>query len=612
MPSRLRALVLMALAAASCTAPPLRQPPVAKGGVMDLSTWNFERDGSVPLRGEWVLRYGELLGPSILGPGQTAAPPMIIVPGPWSDVVIRGQRLAGEGFATQALRLILPPTTERLGLAFGEAYSAERLWVNGLLTMERGRVGTSRSTEVADVQGRIVPVNGLSGTADLAIEISNHFHSRGGPVHAITLGPRDMLRRNAEMNARLDFFLIGCLLVLGLFYAALSLSRPDLEIILFALLTLLLALRTATLAWYITAILPLGSEGQLRLDYVTFIVLPLIFAALIAELFRADVPRIVPRLAFWYGALALIGPLALDTQTFTSLRNLNIAMGAAFAAAAVLSLARAAYLGRRGASPLLLCGLAVLAVGFRDAAMTLRVIPESRALLPFANTVLVFAHAVVLGRRISDTLRASEGLSASLQESNALLERRIAERTQELEKVAMTDALTGLLNRRPLMKLAEAERARAARSKQRIGVMMIDCDDFKIVNDRHGHDAGDRVLRALSQRFATLVRSHDLLGRWGGEEFVMIFSTTDAAGAEAAAERLRQHVAALPFDVSPDVSLHLTVTVGVAVLEDGMESFEDLLRRADQALYAAKASGKNRIHMAPGEDPGTIGTTTRG
>ena len=609
---RLRALVLLALATIGCDVPRETDKPEARVGVLDLSHWNFEEQGPVALRGEWMFRYGELLGPSALQAGETPTPPVIVVPRAWNGMVVDGAPLRGVGFGTQALRLILPPNNHDLGIAFGEAYAAERLWMNGRLIVERGRVGRTREAEVADVPGRIVAIGDVGGTVDLVLETSNHLHHQGGPVHALKIGSRAALEQRAGTDARIDFFLMGCLAVIGLFYAALSLSRPDRDIILFALLTLLLALRTATTKWHIADLVPIGSEGQLRLDYVTLVILPLIFCALIGALFPADVPRGILRAAFWFGAVSLIGPLALDTLTFTSLRNANIAIGALFATAAVVFVARAAFLGRHGASPLLLCSVFVLGIGFHDAAITLRLIPESRDLLPAANTLLVFFHAVVLGRRMSDALSESEGLTASLKESNALLEQRIVERTQELKKVAMTDPLTGLLNRRPLLKLAEAERARAARSKDMIGVMMIDCDHFKLINDAHGHEAGDEVLRALGQRFSAFVRSHDLLGRWGGEEFVMIFSTADAAGASAVAERLRQHIAGVPFEAVPGVWLRLTVTVGVAVLEDGLESFEDLLRRADRALYAGKAAGRNQVKVALRDDVETTGVQTRG
>ncbi len=153
MPIRLRALASVALALAGCDVASGPDGPEARGGLMDLSRWDFETQGPVALRGEWVFRWGELPGPTAFPKSETPAPPMIVVPRPWNGVVVEGAPLGGEGFATQALRLSLPPNNHDLGLAFGEAYSAERLWMNGRLIVERGRIGRTRATEVAGVRG---------------------------------------------------------------------------------------------------------------------------------------------------------------------------------------------------------------------------------------------------------------------------------------------------------------------------------------------------------------------------------------------------------------------------------------------------------------------------
>jgi diguanylate cyclase (GGDEF)-like protein len=123
---------------------------------------------------------------------------------------------------------------------------------------------------------------------------------------------------------------------------------------------------------------------------------------------------------------------------------------------------------------------------------------------------------------------------------------------------------------------------------------MIDADNFKLINDRHGHSAGDEVLRAIAERCRGIVRQGDILGRLGGEEFAAALTETDMPGALRTAERLCQEMAAEPFEVG-DEKLKVTVSVGLAVRRAQDTDPGDLLRLADRALYAAKAQGRNRV-----------------
>lgn len=161
---------------------------------------------------------------------------------------------------------------------------------------------------------------------------------------------------------------------------------------------------------------------------------------------------------------------------------------------------------------------------------------------------------------------------------------------RRLHARSITDALTGLFNRQELDREL-ADRIMLARRRGRpLAVMMIDIDHFKHVNDRFGHQVGDQVLVALARIMRASVRDSDIVGRWGGEEFMVICPDTSGRDAQAVAERLRQAVAIRPFPVAGRV----TVSVGIAVLEQG-ESIERLVNSADAALYRAKAEGRNRV-----------------
>jgi diguanylate cyclase (GGDEF)-like protein len=162
-----------------------------------------------------------------------------------------------------------------------------------------------------------------------------------------------------------------------------------------------------------------------------------------------------------------------------------------------------------------------------------------------------------------------------------------------MEHVAHTDLLTGLPNRRGLAEHLAVGTALAQREVQSLSVMLIDVDHFKQVNDTHGHAVGDTVLFDLAGVLAPLLRASDRIGRWGGEEFLVVVPATRLKTAADLAERLRAAVAAHAFPQG----LRLTISVGVA--ECGMnDTVEQLLVRADTALYAAKQAGRNRVNAA--------------
>jgi diguanylate cyclase (GGDEF)-like protein len=171
------------------------------------------------------------------------------------------------------------------------------------------------------------------------------------------------------------------------------------------------------------------------------------------------------------------------------------------------------------------------------------------------------------------------------------LEKVVAERTAELEKLAYTDSLTGVTNRGAFLQAANEELNRSRRLSYDVGVMMLDLDHFKAINDTYGHDAGDKVLKQVSQAMANCLRKEDTLGRIGGEEFAVITPGADKRGMHKLASRLQQAIAILNFSFLPD-NKNITVSIGYTKVSND-EDFKAALKRADEHLYTAKASGRN-------------------
>jgi hemerythrin len=191
-----------------------------------------------------------------------------------------------------------------------------------------------------------------------------------------------------------------------------------------------------------------------------------------------------------------------------------------------------------------------------------------------------------------------------LVQLNRTLEARVAERTQalteanrQLDDLANTDILTGLPNRRYALRRLAGEWEDALRDDKPIACMMIDADGFKTINDTHGHDAGDAVLRALAKQLQHAVRTDDIVCRLGGDEFLVICPGTPLVGAMKLAENIRSEVAAMRVPAGSG-EWRGSVSVGVAARAAGMQRHEDLVKAADLGVYAAKRKGRNRVDTA--------------
>jgi diguanylate cyclase (GGDEF)-like protein len=163
-----------------------------------------------------------------------------------------------------------------------------------------------------------------------------------------------------------------------------------------------------------------------------------------------------------------------------------------------------------------------------------------------------------------------------------------------VQRQAMVDSLTGLANRRSLEDSLRSELARAARFGDDTTVVLADLDNFKLVNDKYGHPAGDQVLKTFASTLRQSVRESDIAARWGGEEFALVLAGTDAAGGARLAERARNEIAARVITTMDGDEIAVTASFGVASFPEWQELGE-LLAAADSALYEAKRQGRNRV-----------------
>jgi diguanylate cyclase (GGDEF)-like protein len=214
----------------------------------------------------------------------------------------------------------------------------------------------------------------------------------------------------------------------------------------------------------------------------------------------------------------------------------------------------------------------------------------------------VFSILVSLGVAVM-AVWYGQKLSAQLEEINRYLEEKVEERTEdllvtqrelledntELARLALTDSVTGLSNRTHMGQILQKEFSRFVRHAQRFGIIMIDIDHFKQVNDGYGHDVGDRMLTQLSRKFEQATRNSDSISRWGGEEFLICCTTISENDLYPIAENIRKMIEDSDFEIAENI----TISLGCAMIQED-EKIYQLIKRADVALYAAKNNGRNQ------------------
>ena len=216
---------------------------------------------------------------------------------------------------------------------------------------------------------------------------------------------------------------------------------------------------------------------------------------------------------------------------------------------------------------------------------------------------------------LETSIHKLEEMCDKLSDENRLLEEHFRERARALEKtnallesISTTDALTGISNRRSFDYQLKIEVARSERYNSTLSCIMLDIDFFKNVNDTHGHNFGDEVLREIGRILRVSLRKHDFCARYGGEEFVILLPETKHKEAYRVAEKLRELISRTTV-TEGEISVNVTISLGVAELDlDKMKEETDLVEAADKALYKAKRSGRNRSIVYSTEDE--MGNTT--
>ncbi len=507
------------------------------------------------------------------------------------------------GMAWYRVRVPLPwPADQPIGLSLGKIDSAYEVFAGGRKIGSVGRLPPNPQM-MYDRHGiYVVPASTreADGSVLIALRVwraEGKSAGAAGPVEGpFEIGPVTEVLDRERLSESAQLAVVCLFVVVGLFHIALGVLRSE---------TAgygwfgLLALESAVYAFMRSQWKYLFFDDFVavkKAEHLMIYLVPATFVQFLWVFFGRQIPK--PIRALQIGQIVAGAVIVLWPGLDAALTLLPAVQIAAFTSAGLGTLFVIPFI-RRGDPEARLVGLGALCIVLTLSSDFLieRNFYVAPRTVVYGFAMLVFGMTFAIANRFHRVLAEVETLRREL-------EARVTDRTRELsaaytrmEELALRDGLTGLLNRRALQERAKAGLSKARRRRTSFALAMIDIDHFKMVNDTHGHVAGDRVLSHVARVLSEGVRESDDVGRWGGEEFLVLLPESTLAEAEAAAERLLERVEASACDVDGR-SLRVTVSIGLAMADAGRvepTGLDDLIRVADDALYRAKAQGRNRV-----------------
>jgi diguanylate cyclase (GGDEF)-like protein len=583
-------VVLMALGA--CTPQTIKLQPKVTQGILDLRNWDFSNDGPVKLDGDWELYWDKSF--RSLEP-QAKASEFVRVPGAWLE-----NQHPAIGKAVYRVRILTSNASQVLGIKLYEFPQSYRLYINNNFLIENGKYSEAPGHNNRSLVRPFVVFANSSATIDLAIEAVNSLSTEEpGPRRSIILGLEPSVRQVQDGQLISDMLTTGILIIMGAYHLGLYLQRRrETGSLLFGLLCLIMIFRIAvTEEHYLQKYIP-AFPGDLEhfFDVFSFFILVPAFAWIFQNFFEKDFDKRILNLIF--GAFLVIGGLYLLTSVeifFEAYLAFTLLVGFYLTYVLVLGVKF-----RRSGSGVFLAGFLIfIATSIWDI-LSFTNIVRAIYVSQIGFVCFIFSQAYVLSMRFNQALNTSEKLTLNLEGLVVERTQALEESNQKLSVLNITDALTGIANRRHFDEVLQLEWNRALRDHTPLGLLILDIDHFKAYNDFYGHQGGDACLKTVTEVLSAHVRrAGDTLARYGGEEFVILLAKSSTQEALELAEHLRQAVEARAIPHQKSTIGHVSISIGVtSLIPSETTSAAQLVNIADQALYRAKDLGRNRTATA--------------
>ena len=587
--------------------------PVMKKGNMDTSNWNFDKQGIVPLNGEWEFYWNRLLEPKDFANSEEQKQ-YINIPNEIADKSINNEKISADGYATLRIKIQIKDNSRLYGLKFQYFGSASKVWVNGNVVASSGQIGNSKK----DYKPQYIPKEVLfkSDTKDIEVVVQvENYHHRRVRLNEVEFGTSDQIINNTYGNIIKESFLIGSLILIAIYYFVLYfIQKRDKAAFYLSIIAVVVAIRESIIGEKILIrLMPnFSAEIMMKLGYLpVFVLLPLL-VLYISEVLKSEKLKTAAKYSKYFCVLAISVVLIFSVKVYDWIFQYGswiIIIGAIYIITIVLI--NGLIKNTKGTFTMVIGSIFLLLAAVNDIFRELGII-QAPELISIGMVIFIVIQAIFLAWSYNDAFEKTTQLAEEnelmfeeIQELNKGLEDKIKSRTIELEIansrleiISKIDPLTGLVNRREFQSQLHLEWTKSLKEKQPISALLMDIDFFKGFNDTYGHLEGDKCLLKIANTIKKSVRQEiDIVARYGGEEFVALLPYCDADKAKKIAENIRKNVKnmKIPHSLS-DISNFVTISIGVNTLVvSQQDSKEDFINKADIALYAAKEEGRDRV-----------------
>lgn len=554
-------------------------------GVLDVSRIEFSQ-GLYELRGTMETYPQRFLSPaSELRP----TPEPARIPFTWK---------ADSGVTFGSYRFVLTGLSPGRRYAFYlyDSLTAYEIFADGQSIARMGTPATAPSFTKPAIRVQSAPFEATGSRVEIVLHVASHSSHLVGIWQKTLFGPEDAIHRYEVRAKMADAFVNGAILFMTLYVWILFLvMRKDRAILYFALSCSFVTLKSLLSGQQLLMGTYPGIpyEVGLRTAYLMVPAIVVTFELFAREYFQIrrakPVQWTLQGLSLVQALMLLLLPQRWYQQTF-----LGYQLIAMLAAVMVMVWAiRAVWQLHEGAVVYLTGFLFFFATGVNDLLFSMQIV-QTGYFLGFGLLGLIMSQASILALRMRRALRTEAFLKQHLEQQVQERTRELEQEKERFENLSKIDSLTGLYNKGALMDMIRMEAEALDHYEHPFSIVMVDLDGFKAVNDTHGHVVGDGVLRQVGTLLMSQSRRADFIGRYGGEEFLLVLPFTGTEDALRHAEQLRAQIEALQFPVEGEM-LHVTASFGVATARTSPVEVMQLIRRADDAMYEAKHLGKNRV-----------------